>query len=101
MRDTLIYRQKDESLGGSLILCPFSGIIVVSFPPGPMIYLDPVLSRFWLDSGARCGINILDQDLKYNQKVIGFSCYVSAFITQWTCLAKLFNIRTHRVHSWV
>lgn len=39
LRDALVYGYNDESLGMSLILCPFIRIIVVGFPLWPVICL--------------------------------------------------------------
>lgn len=56
----------DRSLGVSLILCPFSWIIIVDFLLGSMICL---ATASWADhGGTRCGFHFVEWTVKPSRK---------------------------------
>lgn len=88
----LIYGYKDKSLELSLILCPFSRIIIVISSLEPMTCMS---IGSWSNNGTIYGFK-----LKYNQKMIDYFHYICATVAPVNN-AKLIIIVALKVHSWI
>lgn len=96
MKDALMYGYNDKSLEVALILCTFSGVVLIVHS---RVY-DLPSYFFLLNNDVRHGFQPVDKAVNAIRKEMITPMTYMSLLHQWACIARLVIIVTHRVHRW-